>query len=339
MKRKIWQVVLGGCVLIIAVALSVLGGIGVASPDQPTISLDPKIGTAAPGEFFTLDITIADVTPENSQPLGLIAWQVNMSFNPDIVNVSAIAEGPFLEQAGSTWWLPSKIDNDNGYIGMGTSLFPIPSPPAEGAYGSGVLANITFQVKTEGETTLHFEEEGIILHSWNWTAGLTTEISFSTVDGRFEYPVVLRDVAVTGVTVSPTSVVVGGNVSIDVTVKNKGNTFAETFNVSVSYDSNIIGTKTVTDLAITASEIVSFNWNTSGLAAGNYTITAAATTVPDEIETDDNTDYITDVELKSPSSPSQFTLPAELLIAGAVIAVVVVGAGAFFFMRRGSAKT
>jgi hypothetical protein len=339
MRKKFWQVILDGCVLIVVVALSVLAGIGVASPDPPTISLDPKIGTAAPGEFFTLNVTITNVNPENSQPMGLVAWGIEMTFNPDIVNVSAVAEGPFLEQAGGTWWLPVEIDNDNGYLGMGNSLVPIPAPPAEGAYGSGVLASITFQVKVEGETTFHFEDEDILLHSWDRSAGVSTEISFSTVDGIFEYPVVLRDVTVAGVTVPSTPLMVGENVSINVTVKNRGNTFAETFIVSVFYDSNIIGTKTVDNLALTESEIVSFKWDTSGLAADNYTITAVATTVPDEIETDDNTYSITDVELKASSSPFQFVLPVEMLIVGAVIAVAVIGAGAFFFMRRGSAKT
>jgi len=299
--------------------------------EQPTVSVDPNANSAAPGEFFTLNVTVADLTAENSQPVGLYGWQVNITFNPDILNVSAVAEGPFLEQAGSTWWLPPVLDNDNGLIVMGDSLFPL---PAQGAYGSGVLANITFQVENEGQTDFNFESETTKLRSYDSNTGTPVPIPYSTVSGAFKYPI-LRDVAVTGVSFSPTSVPAGGTVSIDVAVKNEGDFLAETFDVSVSYGSSPIETKTLTDLAHGASETANFNWDTSGITEGSYTITAVAATVPDEAETTDNTFQSDDVVTITAPEP---TLPIELVIGGIVV-IAVVGVGAFFLMKRRSAKT
>jgi len=329
MRGKSRQILLTCCLLVNIGIISVMRDLSIASPDQPTIAVAPKISSVAPGGFFTIDVTVSDLTAENAQPVGLLAWQVNVTFNPDILNVSAVAEGPFLKNVGNTWWLPSTIDNDNGFVFVGASLFPV---PAEGAYGSGVLANITFQVENEGQTNLDFDSETTMTASGDGTTSIV--FPSSTVGGTFRYPT-LRDVAVTGVTFSPSSVPAGGTVSINVTVENKGNVFDETFDVSVSYDSSLIGTKTVTDLAPGASQIVSFSWDTSGVAEGSYTITAVATTVPDETETGDNTyESSNTVEVTAP----QTTLPVELVI-GAIAVIAVIGVGVFLLLKRRSAKT
>lgn len=299
--------------------------------EQPTVSVNPSVISAGAGEFFTLDVTVADLTAENSQPVGLCGWQVNITFNHAILNISAVAEGPFLEQAGSTWWLPPVLDNENGFVVMAASLFPM---PAQGAYGSGILANITFQVENEGQTDLNFDSETTYLRSWDANADPPQQVAVphSAVGGAFGYTV-LHDVAVTDVTFSPMSVSAGGTVSIDVTVRNKGNA-SETFDISVSYDSSLIETKTITALAPGTSQTIGFNWDTAGVAEGSYTITAVAATVPDETETTDNTFQSTDVVTITAPQP---TLPIELIIGG-IIVIVAVGVGAFFLMKRRSAK-
>jgi len=78
-------------------------------------------------------------------------------------------------------------------------------------------------------------------------------------------------------------------VNITVTIINQANTsVSETFNVTAKHDLNIIETKTVNDLAQGATEILTFNWNTAGVDPGNHTISAEASTVPDELRTDNN---------------------------------------------------
>jgi parallel beta-helix repeat protein len=78
---------------------------------------------------------------------------------------------------------------------------------------------------------------------------------------------------------------------VDVTVKVRNNaniSVSETFTVTAKYNSTNIETKTVTNLAQGATQILVFNWNTTGVTPGNYTISAEASTVPDELNTDNN---------------------------------------------------
>jgi hypothetical protein len=93
-------------------------------------------------------------------------------------------------------------------------------------------------------------------------------------------------VAVTSVA-APPEVPQGTFVTISVGVANPGD-FEETFNVSVTYDTTLIGTILVEDLAPKDSTTVFFFWDTSGVTAGTYTITAEAVLAEDENPTNNN---------------------------------------------------
>jgi hypothetical protein len=118
---------------------------------------------------------------------------------------------------------------------------------------------------------------------------------------------IVNDVAVLNVTVSPTETYVNQIVNINVTVKNK-ETVPETFNVTAYYDSNIIDTQSVVNLAPSSNITITFSWNTSGVQKGIYTISAEAEVVPGETNTTDNT-YINDTVtiLNSPPTIDSFT--------------------------------
>jgi len=98
-----------------------------------------------------------------------------------------------------------------------------------------------------------------------------------------------HDISVETVTTSTSIAYVGSTINITVTVKNNANTtVSESFTVTAKYNSTIIGTQTVTNLAQGATQALTFNWDTIGTAAGNYTISATASTVTDELNTDNN---------------------------------------------------
>ncbi|NIP67292.1 hypothetical protein GWN63_04570, partial [Candidatus Bathyarchaeota archaeon] len=61
------------------------------------------------------------------------------------------------------------------------------------------------------------------------------------------------------------------------------------FNTTTYYNSNVVGIATVTDLAPDEERDIIFEWNTTGIAEGNYTIKAEADIVPYELDTGDNT--------------------------------------------------
>ena len=97
----------------------------------------------------------------------------------------------------------------------------------------------------------------------------------------------LHDVAVVSVTPSAAEVYMGQIVNITVVVRNEG-TANETFAVTAYYDNTIIGTQIVTDL-IPGTKSLTFSWDTTGVALGDYTIIAEASVVAGETDTTDNT--------------------------------------------------
>jgi len=99
---------------------------------------------------------------------------------------------------------------------------------------------------------------------------------------------VVHDVAVIDVVPSPTTVVAGETVTIDVTAKNEGNDY-ESFTVTVYYDDTPIASQNVVNLPPKWSTTLTFHWDTTGMPRGNYTIKANATIVPEETDIEDNT--------------------------------------------------
>jgi hypothetical protein len=93
----------------------------------------------------------------------------------------------------------------------------------------------------------------------------------------------IHDVAVLSVVPSSTSVYVGDPVNIEVRVKNLGN-YAEFFNVTVFYDSHIVGTVLVGNLLPDDERLLTFGWDTQGVAPNTYTLKAWA-----NLPTDENT--------------------------------------------------
>jgi parallel beta-helix repeat protein len=98
-----------------------------------------------------------------------------------------------------------------------------------------------------------------------------------------------HDIAVTSVAPSKNQVNPGEVVTITVKVRNNDNiTASETFTVTAKYNNTVIGTQQVTALTQGATSILTFNWDTTGVTPGNYTIKAEASTVTDELNTDNN---------------------------------------------------
>jgi parallel beta-helix repeat protein len=111
------------------------------------------------------------------------------------------------------------------------------------------------------------------------------------VDNGDRYPLMtlyvgIHDSVVTGV--MPSKIVVGEDYSlnINVTAANQGD-YTETFNVTVFANETTIETKEVT-LASGDSTIITFTWNTTGFAKGNYTVSAVADIVLRETDTTNN---------------------------------------------------
>lgn len=96
-----------------------------------------------------------------------------------------------------------------------------------------------------------------------------------------------HDVAVRSMTSSKTVVCRDCKMNLNVSVFNWG-TFTENFNVTLYANSTAINQTQMT-MASGDSSTITFTWNTSGLAYGNYTVSAYAWPVTSETDTSDNT--------------------------------------------------
>jgi hypothetical protein len=167
--------------------------------------------------------------------------------------------------------------------------------------------NITTYAKSEiigtQQASLNSGVTTIIPFSWNTTGyskgDYVISASASPVSGELDLAdnnrttdmvvVIISDghgVAVISVESSKTIVGQGYNVSITVVARNYG-IFNETFHVTTYASDTVIQIQTTT-LNSAASTTLTSIWSTAGWTKANYTISAAAETIPSEMDTSDN---------------------------------------------------
>jgi len=126
---------------------------------------------------------------------------------------------------------------------------------------------------------------------WSYTTGGFVVSSPAVVDGKvyvgsgddyvycFGSPLI-HDIAVTNVTTSTNVAKTKPDCEpeINVTIVNEGD-FIENVTVTVFVNATAIGTQTVYHMLPNSSTIISFSWNTTGFAKGNYTVRAYAVPV------------------------------------------------------------
>jgi len=165
--------VLGSAVLLtVLVSVSLVFGLGVvditrlvSTPAAPasgptTVFVDPSAvidDTKQAGSYVEIHIDISDVTD-------LYAWQVNITWDPDVLNFTRIVSyGDFLAQTLSPDGTTRIYDifdasNDTGYAAIAESILGdvsgIPGPD------SGRLVTIEFNVVGYGATDLHISAGG-----------------------------------------------------------------------------------------------------------------------------------------------------------------------------------
>ena len=119
---------------------------------ETTISIDPPTYEVAEpdiGQTFAINITMNSVT-------NLWSWKVRVNWNPEVLNFTGIAEGPFLNSTGETLflWANNWSAIEEGYIPeISCTLLSSGS-----VNGSGVLATITFKSLSQGTSNITLTE-------------------------------------------------------------------------------------------------------------------------------------------------------------------------------------
>ena len=99
------------------------------------------------GDTFTVRVDAEKVAD-------LAGWQLDLTFNPDVLEAVEVSEGDFLKaNGGNTFFLQGTIDNTAGKItGISAALIS-----ESGVSGTGPLLSVTFMAKAGGETQVTLE--------------------------------------------------------------------------------------------------------------------------------------------------------------------------------------
>lgn len=289
---------------------------------EPSSIMDAELG---PGSNFTINITVSRVTD-------LYGWDFFLYWNRAYLSAINVTEGPFLESAGTTVFLPPEINQTGGYLHANCTLEGL----VPGASGSGTIATITFLVVAKGQTYISLTSPRLPLPDLDKTVLVDSEkASIHHATENCFFTNLLREISVTDVKASPSTVEVGDSVTINVTVINRGYKNETSIDVSVTTPSppspsfNRIGTKTIPSLEPDQEITLTFIWNTKGVGKGEYAVRAEAEIVPEEV---DITDNVLDMEgTVKVTSPEQF--PTTLIIA-VIIAIAVIGIAILLYTRR-----
>jgi hypothetical protein len=139
-------------------------------------------------------------------------------------------------------------------------------------YPFAPIVRMSFHVEAYGISPISLTDTQLLDSAGN-------PITHSKSDGLFSN--IMRDVAVVNVAPANYWIYQGWLDDVNVTVKNLGNV-SETFTASAYYNSVLIGTVPITNLAPNSETTVTITWNTTGVPEGNYTIEGVASIVPYE---------------------------------------------------------
>ena len=237
----------------------------ILQPQETKLFIEPPsivYETLIKGERFSINITVANVTD-------LKSYELKLSFNTPMLGLVGIKLLP-----------EENLPNGNFNVASGTLWMNVTYESAPITTDQAVaLAIITFEIRNSGESPLHLYDAKLADSSGNL-------ISHDTVDGMVM--VQRHDVAIVEVTPSTNETYVGRTVNVTVTAKNNGDT-PENFTVKVYHNNTLFDSFNVTNLAPDENTTITFNWNTSDVAAGHsYTLKGEASEVPFEANTTNN---------------------------------------------------
>lgn len=239
--------------------------------DPPQL-IDP---TLFPPAIVTINVTVNYVT-------NMYDYAFNLSYNTEMLTCIGAIINRVQNQTNFTPLI--LIDDGAGFIWINVT-YHSPAVPISTATPLA-LVTVYFQIDTIGSSVLHLSDTELSDPSH-------LNMAHETGDGFIM--TLIRDVAITDVVPSTSWAYQGWPVSVQVTARNNGN-ISETFTVTAYYDNNTIGTLPVVNLTPNTNTVLTFNWNTSGVAEGNYMISAGASAVPFEYDITNN--YLADGQVQ-----------------------------------------
>ena len=198
---------------------------------KPTIvKVEPASQTVSPGQNFSVNVTVENVTNMNADGAAL-------HFNATVMLATDIIEGEFLKSGGPTFPI-EEINNT-----AGTATFAYSLGAGSSVNGSGVLATIEFTAKASVEGTFDLNFTELHLVSSDGTE-IPTEVFNGTV--TISIPPALVKVIPETQTVSA-----GNPFHVNITVENVTNMGAD--QATLNFDSSVMSVSNVTEGAFLKS--------------------------------------------------------------------------------------
>ena len=225
--------------------------------NDPTLSLNASPVLPSIGDSFNVTLSVDNVT-------NLWAWGNRLTWDPNVLNLTDINEGPFLSSGGLTLFLNSLGDPSapNGTLqDMGDVL-----ESSSCVNGSGDLAILTFQVLSTAPTTISLT--GGELDSPDLGGGI--QVIPCTINNL----TVNQDISVTNFTSLVSYVQTGFELPVNTTIQNTSSA-NQTVTVQIYLNGTMVDAEHFTVAANSFSTVTSM-CNTTGFAVGNDTISVYA---------------------------------------------------------------
>lgn len=165
--------------LIFAVAAMPMVSVGASSQKETLVYLDPERVTSVTwivGKQFDVTVNVDNVAD-------LFAWEISLGWDANILDFVSWSEGPFLKLQPRGTYQVEDLDQTehSGSIQIGSTTIG----EYKGNSGSGILAYVTFQVKSSGSTALDLYNTVLLNSQWNGQPDAGNTIQHSVSDGSF----------------------------------------------------------------------------------------------------------------------------------------------------------
>ena len=107
-------------------------------------NLEPANLDVTPGKDFTVELKVTSIT-------NLKGYSVTLSYDPALLSLKEVTEGPFFSTKGKTFFY-KKVDDTKGIILIDCAVLG----PKVSVSGEGTLATLSFTSLKAGSTSLTF---------------------------------------------------------------------------------------------------------------------------------------------------------------------------------------
>ena len=130
------------------------------APAGPVVTIEPSVASLQPNNTARASVTVKNIA-------NLIAFEVHLSFDANVLEVTELNDGGFLK---ADFIVQKTFDNSAGTIDY--AVAQIDHPPAN---GSGTLLEIVFRAKAQRQSPILFRgtqaaPDGVLFSDSNGTA-------------------------------------------------------------------------------------------------------------------------------------------------------------------------